>query len=102
MDITEKQFEAQVKDLAKLFSYCYYHTHRSQFSPAGFPDCVMGRIEPTPRLIVAELKVGKNQPTVEQYAWLSLFQYLGTLTNGLIDGYLWYPEDFEEIAEVLR
>lgn len=103
MDINEKQFEAQIKDLVKILHYdLYYHTHRSQFSPAGFPDCVIGRTEPPMRLIVAELKVGKNQPTPEQYFWIMFFQMLGELTEGLVDGFLWYPEDIEEIAQILR
>ena len=47
--ITEKQLESQVKDLAKVFGYIYYHTWRSFHSPAGFPDCVLVRLEPEPR-----------------------------------------------------
>ena len=98
--ITEKQFEAQVKDLAvNYLGYFYYHTHRSQFSPSGWPDCVFARIEPTPRLIFAELKTDdlkSSQPSFEQYSWLSLLQHLGQ------EAYLWRPADFEEIADILR
>ncbi len=58
--ITEAQLERTVKDLAERMGWLYYHTHRSQHSPAGFPDCVMLRGD---RQVVAELKVGENQPS---------------------------------------
>lgn len=46
-----------------------YHTHRSQHSPAGFPDLTLVR---RGRLVFAELKrqAAKYQPTPEQEAWL--------------------------------
>ena len=102
IEITEKQFEQQIKDLAELFGRSYYHTHRSQFSPAGFPDCIMASTERKPLLIAAELKVGNNQPTFEQYVWIRFFQFLGEQTDGLVDGFLWYPEDIEEFAKVIQ
>lgn len=104
--ITEREFEAQVKDLAVRLGYMYYHTWRSFHSPAGFPDCTMVRLEPTPKLIVAELKSATGQLTIEQYAWLRAIQELGKLTGGIIDAYLWKPDDMEpnggEIVEILR
>jgi hypothetical protein len=90
--MTEKQFEAQVKELAKLLGYKYYHTYRSIHSPAGFPDCVFVR----ERVVYAELKVGKNQPTPEQYEWLNALAEAGQ------EVYLWYPDDWQEILSVLR
>ena len=65
--ISEKAFESQVKHLAKLFGWRYYHTWRSIHSPAGFPDTVMVR---PPRLIFAELKSEKGKLTPEQEAWI--------------------------------
>lgn len=90
--ITEKQFEAQVKDLAKIFGWKYYHTWRSIHSPAGFPDCVFVR----ERVVFAELKTDTGQPSLEQYEWLA------TLADAGQESYLWRPDDIEEIAEVLR
>lgn len=93
---SEAEFEAVIKELAGWKQYLYYHTHRSQFSPAGFPDCVMGRIEPTPRLIFAELKSETGELTVEQYAWLYLLQKLGH------EVYLWKPSEWDEIVKILE
>ncbi len=92
---TEKQLTAHVKYVAELYGWLFFHVHRSQFSPAGFPDCVMlsgGRI------VVAELKVGKNQPSPEQCEWLEAFHDAGAET------FLWREsdEDWAEIQEVLK
>jgi hypothetical protein len=96
--MTEQEFQGQIKELAKLFGYIYYHTWRSIHSPAGFPDCVLARLEPAPRLIFIELKVGKNQPTPDQYFWLRILQHIGKP----VECYLWYENDWDEIAEILR
>lgn len=96
VEITEKQFESQVKYLAKLFGWLYYHTYRSKHSPAGFPDCVFVR----DRVIYAELKSESGQPTAEQYEWML------ALVDAGQEVYLWRPSDMEpnggEIAAVLR
>jgi len=99
--LTEKDFEGWLKELARTFGYQYYHTWRSIHSPAGFPDSWMIRIEPEPRLIIAELKTEKGQPTVEQYAWLSALQTLAEMSKGLIQCYLWRPSDRDEIERIL-
>jgi len=110
--ITEKQFEAQVKDLAKIYGWLYYHTWRSFHSPAGFPDCVLVR---PPRLIFAELKAEKGVVSDKQQEWLDTLRGCATplsfteLGNNEVliqsitpEVYLWRPAQFDEIAEILR
>jgi hypothetical protein len=94
--LTEKQFEGQVKDLAKIFGWKYYHTWRSFHSPAGFPDCVMVRGQ---RIIFAELKSEKGSVSEKQQEWLDA---LGNVGDKDVQVYLWRPDDIEEIVEVLR
>ena len=95
--MTEKQFEAAVRKEFLRFGYAYYHTHRSQFSPSGFPDSlgIKGN-----RLIVAELKVGKNKVTPAQQAWLEAFSRV----EGC-EAYVWNPDDpafdWLEVARIL-
>ncbi len=96
--ITEKAFESQVKELAKLFGYLYYHTWRSFHSPSGFPDCVLVRLEPEPRLIFIELKSEKGLPTIDQRFWLRILQQLPKP----VECYLWKPSDWDEITEILH
>ena len=90
--ITEKQFEAQVRQMAKMFGWLYYHTFLSKWSSAGFPDCVFVR----ERVIYAELKSETGQPTPEQYEWLEALADAGQ------EVYLWRPSDFDEVARILR
>ena len=96
LEINEKAFESQVKDLAKLFGWKYYHTWRSFHSPAGFPDCVFVRRE---RLIFAELKSEKGTVSPKQQEWLDA---LGNTGNKDVQVYLWRPGDFDKVVEVLR
>lgn len=98
--ITEKQFEAQVKDLAKIFGWLYYHTWRSIHSPAGFPDVVMVR---QGRLIFAELKSEKGKLSDKQQEWIDALrdgQKFAPMPNWEV--YAWRPHQIEEIAEILR
>lgn len=90
--LTEKQFMAQVIQLAKLFGWRVYHTHDSRRSVAGFPDLVLLKGEV---LLVAELKVGKNDVTDEQWGWLRSFEQAGGRT------FVWYPDQWDEIEREL-
>ena len=94
--ITEDQFEKQVKHLASLFDWEYYHTWKSYHSPAGFPDCVLVNPE-LQRTIFAELKSETGQPSPDQYLWLVALTEAGNK-----EVYLWRPSDFDEVAKILR
>ncbi len=93
---TEKHFLEAVVDLARRLSWDHvYHTHDSRHSPAGFPDLILLRDD---RVVVAELKVGKNQPSAEQAQWLEAFAEAGA------EAFLWRDtdEDWQEILGVLK
>lgn len=92
--ITEKEFLAQIKALAKLHGWRVYHTHDSRRSDPGFPDLVLVR---RGRLIFAELKVGKNKMTLPQVDWLA---DLG-LVGGRVETYCWHPNDWAAIEKIL-
>ncbi|KKK61009.1 hypothetical protein LCGC14_3018600, partial [marine sediment metagenome] len=77
----------------------YYHTHRSQNSPSGFPDTVLLRLEPKKRLIFAELKTDDlkvSQPSIDQWFWLYMLQQLP-----FVECYMWRPSDRDEIEVIL-
>ncbi len=102
LKITEAQFQSQVLDLAHLLGWRVAH-----FRPAmtkhgwrtavagngkGFPDLIMVRGD---RQVVAELKSKTGFITGEQKLWLDAFRGAG------VETYVWRPDDFEEIKEVL-
>jgi len=91
----ESQFQAKVITLATRLGYDFiYHTHNSRRSPKGFPDLIMIRPRDM-RLVVIEFKIKPHKPTTEQQKWLDAF---ALVTNFC---FLWYPEDWDEILEVL-
>ena len=98
--IKESDFQEWLRQLALTYGYMYYHTHKAINSPSGFPDTVMVRLEPSPRLIFAELKIDdlkNSQPSPSQWAWLNVLQHVPS-----IECYLWRPSDRDDIEEVLR
>ncbi len=93
--MSEKLFQQQVIDLAKRKGFEFlYHTWRSDHSPAGFPDLILLKCG---RMIVIELKVGKNNLSPEQYFWL--LEFTKVTKNVFV---FWdTDEDWEEIKELL-
>lgn len=98
----ESDFTTQVIDLAHWCGWLAFHQlpaqHRAgKWSSAtqgdtGFPDLILAR----DRVVVAELKVGKNKPTEKQWAWINRFRESG------VEAYVWTPDDMDEIRQVLR
>lgn len=93
--ITEKQFMAQVIELASVLGWRVYHTHDSRHSAAGFPDLMLLR---GTVMIVAELKVGTHMPTQAQREWIGAFVRL-RWENCQV--FVWRPTDWDEIEAAL-
>jgi hypothetical protein len=91
--IKEREFMAQVVELAKLRGWRIFHPFDSRHSVAGFPDLLLIRKY---ALIVAELKVGKRQLTQEQLGWLDAFD------GASVRSYCWRPTDWPAIEKVLE
>lgn len=92
--LSEKDFQRQVLDLARIFGWRSYHPMLSKWSERGFPDLTLVR---PPRLVFAELKREKGTTTVHQDEWAHL---LGGCPG--VEYFLWRPADIDAIAEVLR
>jgi VRR-NUC domain-containing protein len=92
--VNERQFLKDVRALATQLGWAEYHTHRSDFSPAGWPDLALCR---PPRLVLAELKSEKGKVSDRQQFWLDL---LGRCPG--IETYLWRPSHLDEIVRILR
>lgn len=106
--VTEAEFQRQVIDLARTLGWRVAHfrtvrvlrgngsTHYAtpvQADGAGFPDLIMVRGE---RLLAVELKSGRGVVTDEQLAWLDALE--GTRA----EVYVWRPDHWDTLVEVLR
>jgi hypothetical protein len=92
--VSEREFQRQVLDLARILGWHAYHPMLSKWSERGWPDLAMVR---PPRLVFAELKTEDGMPTAHQERWLAL---LGACPG--VEAFLWRPSDLSGIAEVLR
>ena len=92
--LSERDFQAQVVQLAKLTGWRVYHTYDSRRSNAGFPDLVLVR---PPRVIFAELKRQRGRVTVAQREWAEALRACPG-----VEYYLWRPSDWDEVECVLR
>jgi hypothetical protein len=100
---SEAEFTATVIKMAQLLGWKAAHfrparTKSGWVTPVqgdgkGFPDLVL--IKPHHRLVVAELKVGKNQTRPEQKTWIYNFMSVNVST------FVWTPDDWEQIEKVL-
>ena len=98
-DNSEACFRSRVVKLAEDAGWlCYYLRDSRDANTSGFPDLVMvkpAKFVATNKIIFAELKVGRNQPSGEQCEWLQL------LDDSHGTAYLWHPEDLVEIERLL-
>lgn len=93
LKISERDFQQQVVDLARLYGWMEYHTWNSIHSRKGFPDLVAIRSK---RLIYVELKGTTGKLSEEQRWWLSALEAAGQ------EVYAWWPKDWETIVATLR
>src|SRR5262245_766911 len=91
--ISERAWLAHVVQLLRLHGWLYYHTWRSDHSPAGFPDLIAVR---GGRLLAAELKRERGRLTAAQAQWRDALMAAG------IEWHLWRPSDRDAVLEALR
>jgi hypothetical protein len=92
--LSERAFQGQVLDLARILGWTVYHPALSKWSERGWPDLALCR---PPRLLFAELKRETGKTSSDQDRWLSM---LGACHG--VESYLWRPSDLDGITEVLR
>jgi len=90
--LREAQFQQQVLQLARLNGWWCYHTYDSRRSQPGLPDLILIR----ERVVWAELKVRPNRLRPNQKDCLNRLQ------NAQQETYVWYPEDWDAIVQILQ
>lgn len=95
---TEAELLRQVRQLMRQLGWApWYHTHRSQFSAAGFPDICSVHVAQQ-RIIFVELKrTPKDKLGPEQIVWRDALLAIGA------EWYVWtWDTAIEDIAAILR
>lgn len=87
MSISEKTFQGQVQQLARMTGWKAYHTYDSRRSEPGFPDLVLAH--PSRGVLYRELKTATGRVSPHQRAWLDLLKTAGA------DADIWRPADLE-------
>lgn len=91
-DLTEKQLQRQLVDLAQATGWKRtYHTFDSRRSSSGFPDLVLVR----ERVVFVELKTERGRPSDAQRDWIEALLAAGA------EAYIVRPRHLDAIAAVL-
>jgi hypothetical protein len=92
--MTEAQWMAKVRQIAKLYGWTSYHTRNSIGSDHGWPDLVLANASQR-RTVFAELKRETGKPTDAQIQWLAHLESCG------FEVAVWRPRDEAEVIAVL-
>jgi hypothetical protein len=90
--MTEKQWDARVVALARLYGFWTFHPYDSRRSEPGWPDRAF--VKP-PRFFLAEMKTERGRLTVQQQEVIGLLRACGVTV------YVWRPGDEDEVVRVL-
>ncbi len=90
--MSERDFQQVVTDLALLRGWCYYHTHDSRRSQAGWPDLALWK---PGRFMLREIKTDRGRLTVTQEAAIDGLRAAG------VDADVWRPRDLNRIRAEL-
>lgn len=89
--LTEKDWQAQVVQLAHTLGYRHYHPLRSKGSPAGWPDLALCR----DRLVLLELKTETGTVSAAQADWIRALHHAGA------EIYVARPRHLQTLATIL-
>jgi hypothetical protein len=90
---SERRFQDQVTQCARLKGWECYHPYDSRRSPAGWPDLALVR---PPRIILVELKTDTGIVSPAQRKWLDLL----VCCPG-VETYVWRPHLWDGIVLLL-
>ncbi len=91
--MTEKDWQKQVIDLARLFGFRVFHPWLSIRSEKGWPDLALFR---PGRFLLAELKTETGKLPASQESMIADLRAAG------VEVHVWRPTDLDHVVEVLR
>lgn len=95
--LSERDFQQQVVDLARLRGWLVYHVPDSRRATCrGYPDLTCIRPFPPYGFFYAELKTERGKLRPEQKEWREALRHNG------IQYHVWKPHDMDEIIRVLE
>ena len=106
---SEREFQSQLMQVVEMLGGLTFHAHDSRrevvkngkrilvgdADAKGYPDLTIVQKDGAARRVIwAELKIGKKQPTDSQWIWL----------RGLPDhqAYLWRPDDWDDAVRIIQ
>lgn len=109
--LTEKDFQRQVVELARMLGWHVYHPLLSKWSERGWPDLAMIRTRDR-RLLFAELKRDGGKLTEHQEVWIAELAEVAygpwgslepdPLTCPRVEVHVWHPADWDDVQAALR
>ena len=102
LQVSEKQFQQQIVDLARRSGWICFHPYDSRRSTAGYPDLTLARIGTTPEmtwrteLIFFEVKKQTGRTTDAQAKWIALLRHVPGVVARVVR-----PSDWDEIVALL-
>ena len=87
--MTERQLQGTVQQLATVYGWRWYHTHDSRRSVPGYPDLTLVH-SGQGRVIWAELKTTRGRLTADQKAWIADLEAAGE------EVHVWRPTDLQD------
>jgi hypothetical protein len=110
LNTSEKDFQAQIVELAQRTGWKVFHPYDMRRSAHGYPDLTM--VHPERKLVIwAELKRENGKTTEAQDEWIQALMHAtssgGTDEEGarkiaVADVFVWRPSDWDRIERILR
>lgn len=97
----ESMLQDTIRVAALRKGWQFYHTHRSDRSDAGFPDCICVK---DGRMLVFELKTQKGRVSQKQREWIAAFEGVPMVLAAVVrpepkeDGELSFDDALEELT----
>lgn len=92
--LTEKQFQQQIVDMARILGWRTYHNLYAIGSDPGYPDLTL--VHPQYGVLWLELKGSKGRVSPAQEAWIADLRAAGQ------QAHIVYPGDFDAVTVMLQ